>query len=586
MYNELLISHYRLAFTKVLLHLDLALLFLVGLDCLNCWRLGISFRALANPNFALWSPSLFVSLGSFIALIVVVIPLALAVAKVVGFPGLSRVTPATKPGRIVVGHIAACVVFAAAVLCADHLQIASGWLQRDPDAFVTEYRSLVYALVTSPFVGRTVTALVSLVGVAATGLVGYVLVGAQDNKIIKQYAVRACLADLPVDFRPAHAPFRSAMTAEEVRRELPFVNRFADKLNEMYFKDLRLRSDRLNYAKQLLDETKQIMREQVFDVPGGSPGMAPIRGPEFFSDLSMAWDYALSSSGVLGTVLISPFCSPRTMGIVRSRCTATDARVIVLPRDGFDLYGNWDSQLETLHSGISALLRQRGDPATLVIPHVWHASGRRFCLSRIIAQLRNEYPSPNVKIVVDGTNAVGNNSRIPTDSGWNSYVFYPHRWLFATIACAAVIDRADTEIREIGSGCLGGVGRSYDDVFYIIAGIRAGAEVIRTRGIESFWNRCKQLRENAIDGLPKALRIVGSPSDAESTFIFAAYPSGRNSWRRDLASLNDSIGKISAAASLVTIDADRPWIRMTLPYYLDPREINRVNGFLDDNVSD
>jgi hypothetical protein len=373
------------------------------------------------------------------------------------------------------------------------------------------------------------------------------------------------------------------MAAAEAKKAIPATHELSVKMTRAYYSHLRSRSGRISYVRDLLVESDRMIRDNLCEAR--NKRTPDIESLEIFVGQDSAWEAALRNAPRSDLVLIGPFSSPGVSAVIEACCSVTRSVAVRLQGSVNDSYLDWRRQEEAIIATIHSALDDKKS-VTLVINHVSYASGLKIPLQGFIQRLKNDFKASAMYIIVDGTNAVGNRCRVPTADDWDAYVFYPHRWLLAPEPTSVVLTRNVAHMSPAPYGSMSDRRVSYDEVVSAIAGLRAGLEVVQSRELDYFWSRCEALRRAFIGGLPRSVRLLGSQSDSESTFILSCYPSGTGTWRRSVVEMDDSIGKICASASFLTIDEKQPWMRLTLPYYLDPRELNRLNSFLEENTSD
>ncbi len=585
MIHDLIRVHYRLGFTRLLLDLDLAIAALIAIDAVVYLRLGLSVEPAMASSLPHPFPLAF-PVSGFVILLLLVLPASLAAAKVASLPGISRVNPSTRPQGVMLLHILACMLFAFCAVFAARLEVVSGW-KEDNGRFSPEYHSIFLSLVMSPLIIKSIASIASLVFLATAGRIGYLILGGKGTKALHQYATRAKLADLATTLRPSGSLLRQTMTATEARNSIPITNTLTSEMVRHYFQELNLRSERIRYAEALLEAAGNLMRECLVERPArGQPnGKWKVEGPGIFLDPGAGWEAALRRSPAAGTVIIGPFCSPHITATIEACCWMANATAVRIPYRPADAYSGWQAHEDSILSELRTRISP-GSDVTVVISHVCYATGMKVPLRRFAGKVRREFDSTRIHVMIDGTSGAGNRCRISPEDDWDSYVFYPHRWLLARRPCAAVLVRSSAENNQCFDGALADRRSCYDEMFHTIAGVRAALEVVQMKGLDFFWQRCEALREAFISDLPRSLRTVGPASGDESTFIVSCYPSGSHAWRRSVRAMDDLVGNICGSASFLTIDKDRPWMRLAVPFYMDPRELNHINAFLNDNVSD
>ena len=589
MLGELFQIHLRLGFTRILFVADLIFAIYISWDVATYMNLGLSLHSAALATGLPQPYPIFLPLCTFLIFLTILLPAILAFAKVAAIPGFASINPASRPRTIAFFHCALCLFFVAFATLAVRMEMFSG-LEQAGDTFTTLFRSRFLGIVASPIFSKVIAALGSLGGVAATTLAGVLIFGDKSGKTFRQYVTRARLADLPTELHPERSPFEVALTGIEANRAIPLIKTLKQEIVDKYHNEMDSRSKRLSYVHELLHECDELIKTNLIEGspptrPNGSEELVEIGYSDIFVDQDAAWEAALRAAPPANVVVVGPSCTHRITSEIEAYCAATGLPIIKLPTTPADEYLNWPTRQRSIVAALKAAVDGHKS-ATLVISHVSYASGVKVPLHEFIRNLRSEVPATSVYVVVDGTNAVGNGCRIPSKAGWDAYLFSPDRWLLAPEPICVLLTKNSVSQGVARAGSLMESRRSYDAVLGPIAGFRASLEVINRRQLEYFWCRCSALRGAFVAGLPKSVRILSSQSGDESTFILSCYPAGNNSWRKSVREMNDVIGKICDSASMLTIDEDRPWMRVTFPYYLDPRDLNRLNAFLEDNTTD
>ena len=130
------------------------------------------------------------------------------------------------------------------------------------------------------------------------------------------------------------------------------------------------------------------------------------------------------------------------------------------------------------------------------------------------------------------------------------------------------------------------IGRRKTDVrVRTLAGLVGAMDLIRERRVEYFFSRCERLKKEFRLALPEKVQVVGDRSGLDETFILSCCPEVGHKWRFDNASeLESELASKSVKASVLRLDPRQPWLRTTIPFYLDARELNRLCAFLEETT--
>jgi len=584
MIASLIRVHYRLGFTRVILFVDMLFLFLVSIDIVNYTHQGLSLGAAAQGNNLPMPYPLGRALFAFLIFLALLLPSVAAIAKVAGVPGFVHINPASKPSRVLAIHLILCVFFISFSVFAERMEMISGWRQFG-SKYTTEFQSIFRILVTSSIFATAITALASAAGAGFTALVGYLLIGRESTKSLKQYETRAMLADLPSDLRTRQLKPSFAMTTIGDNQVIPATNTLIAQMNKTYYDKDKSRSQRVSFVENLLVESRRLFLDNVTDngTSATQPSHMDTECFEVFVDQNGAWESAIRNAPPHDLVIIGPYATSAVTRSIEACCLATGSKTACIQLDPEDYYASWQQQEKAILAQVKNV-SVGSESSLIIIGHVSYATGLITPLRDFARKIQQNSSAKSIYIIVDGSNAVGNRCKVPLRDPWDAYVFYPHRWLLASERASMLITKNSSN--SLPKISLNANPARHDDAFRAIASLRASLEVISRPGLDYYWKRSHALRNAFVNGLPRSFQIVGSQSGLDHSFIVSCYPSGSSAWRHGIQTLNDALGKVCASASIVSVDENKPWVRLNLPYYLDPRELNRINNFLEQNTSD
>ena len=244
-------------------------------------------------------------------------------------------------------------------------------------------------------------------------------------------------------------------------------------------------------------------------------------------------------------------------------------------------FQSWDIQETKIRAEILSAMRSGARKFVIVVSEVFYATGLRIPICDFVNRLKSKLADLTFHVIVDGTNAVGNRGLVNLDGSWDFYVFSPHKWLMASEGCGILISRRFGLSAPYPPGLWQTGERKADAQVRVLAGLRGALELIKTQGIGYFAARCEKLRQELKLNLPKGLRLVGDQSSLEQTFILSCCPISGSSWKFTANELEAAFESRALRASVLRLDAICPWVRVTVPYYLDVRELDRLSSFLE-----
>jgi aspartate aminotransferase-like enzyme len=575
---ELLWTHYRLGYTRLLLYCDSLLMVLLLIDFISYSSNTLSLKAALSASIP-FPHDLLAKLAVFLLFLLVILPALLSVMKVIGVPGVVLANPARQPLAILASHLLVCLLLVYATFVTHNMEALSGWRQ-DGQRFLPEFHSAFATIVGSSLFIRGITLLGSLGGVAASGIIGFLLVGKEPSKLLKQYLTRAKLADLSSDFRPRQIGRFSSDPHVGAAPSTPAAETRMQRLLVRYYVKSATGSERKVIIDEALADCEKIIRECLFDKDSlQNSATAKDFEISILSGPGRAFEAAIRRAGPVKNVVLSPYSTPGVDGLFRAYASAARTNYVKLRMSAKGYYHAWTVQLHDILEDLAGQTVNPG-PAVLVVSEVSYATGLRIPVEELLQAVRDKIS--DLYVIIDGTKAVGNHMRIPIRGTWDAYVFEPSKWLMVTERCGVVVSKKK-ELDAADYGLIRKGVRKRDEEVRTIASLSSALQVIETVGLEYYWNRCDQLRRAFVAGLPRSFQIVGSNSDLETTYLLSCYPADPSDWKTERKRLIESVGSACSFASTIIIDPDRPWVRVALPYHLDPRELNKLNSFLDDN---
>jgi selenocysteine lyase/cysteine desulfurase len=580
---RLVMNHFRLGYTWALLipNLFLALLVLAdlagywihtrslprvlyALSCLSCASGGLAQPGGISPVAALRS------LLIFAFFLLVILPLLLGVVRVVSRRPPRRMDVARRPVRVLLYHLAFCAVFIYFFFVAAAMRNLSG-LELKDGVYYYGSSPLVFLVITLDVFRWFLLSLVSLVSSAVSLVVFGILVGRETPAVLKQYMVRADLADLPSELRPL--PGKA-----QAYPRIAFVQERSGELERQYRSLATEPKKAIEWLDLKWESCQQLIRKNLFEKPAGDRILPEVC--ELFTAPGGAFDAALAGVPRPRLIVISPYASPHLRELLEWRAAEAGDSVTSLAFAPDDYLLDWAAQEAKIIQAAEAAVRSQGGNALIVLSEVSYASGRRSILPELITHLKDALAGREFQVAVDGTNAVGNRGRILTDAGWDYYVFAPHRWLLAPEPCEILLSKKPRNERPAAPGLWRqGTPKSEGEIT-VVTGLHSALELLDRYGLKYFWERGERLCQESRLGMPGNVQIVGENSGTLETFIVSCCPRAGNFWRLELDELEKLVVEKHLRASVLRLDPKRPWVRVTIPYYSDFQDLRRVCEFL------
>ena len=580
-------DHYRAGYSRPLIWFDSLLLFLIIVDVCRFYMTGLSvsaalwLRGAKLPSSLLWDGL------RLLLFLMVIFPVLIAFLRIVGWFGDWLGGPLTKSqSHVLIGHCVMCIVLIYFLSVTHNMQVLSG-LTQVKTGYEFTFNSYFYSLlISSGFLKIVFDYMAALVGFSVAALIGFVVHGKELAEPVKHYFARAALADLPADLLPVRTPGRFEVPRGGDPLRVKFVSDVHDRVLKEYEKLSPGSPKAICYLDQELEKCKQtILSQLVQSSPNSGPALNDRLSLGFFVGTRRAFEAALGRIPPPRVIVTSPFASSSLLTLLRWHAFMTGDELRPIEFQPEDYFRPWKEQESKILGKMCPL--KSGTPRSLVfvVSEVFYASGRRVPLSTFVADLEKTVAEQRVHVIVDGTNAVGNRGLVTADAHWDSYVFSPQRWLKATEPCGVLLVRNGLNGNgEVPPGRWETGTRKTDIRVRALAGLVGAMALIRAHGVELF-GRCEKLKKQFRLGLPKTVQIVGDQSGLDETFILSCCPEVEHKWRFDSPiELENEVMSHSVKASVLALDARQPWLRVTIPFYLDARELSRLCTFLEETT--
>jgi selenocysteine lyase/cysteine desulfurase/uncharacterized membrane protein YGL010W len=398
--------------------------------------------------------------------------------------------------------------------------------------------------------------------------------------LLQDYTARLFLADLGGDFYPKFARSKINFNSGAVAPEIRFVKRYAAGLAKSYQERVPGSQDSTGFLQQMLSDCELKLKGPILKLTSHK-----YRQLDFFPSTSRAMEVALLKVPGPKKIILSPFEHPVEDKVSRW-VNHIDGSIIKRLEFGAQDYRlNWAAQQEKILDGLLFQMSSGVPPFVVVISEVCYATGLRIPIVEMLGKLFESVKRENVVVVVDGAHAVGN---VPAASSvdFDYYVFSTHKWLFAPDPCGILLSgkKASDGYRPYDCSSAQAISATTAGVRNIV-GLRASLELIDRIGLDKMWERSKILRDHLISRLSERLEVIGEGTGLERSNMLAICPRDGVRWDHDLQGLAGNFRftkKINL--EVISIDPASPWVRITLPYFAEFHQINKLCEALDDSL--
>ncbi len=180
--------------------------------------------------------------------------------------------------------------------------------------------------------------------------------------------------------------------------------------------------------------------------------------------------------------------------------------------------------------------------------------------------------------VIVGTLAVGNLEKPGADcAGGDSlcqgYVAAGHHWLFAPEPCAFALGPQSGQEALKTPGVL----RSAAGIL----GLHASLHCLETIGTEETRERSLQLRDCFVEQVRSQFEILGEGTGLDQSLMLSVAPRAGLQWAIDSArGLQVHLYQHNINARVIPAGPGPDWVRLSFPYFLEERHVNRLSRFL------
>jgi selenocysteine lyase/cysteine desulfurase len=388
-------------------------------------------------------------------------------------------------------------------------------------------------------------------------------------------------SELFVGFSRIVANFNVAAIAPE----LDYIKRRTGELLLQYYREVPSGERATEYIREMSNECRELLNRLFF---GSHPLVVEENEKliEFYPSTGRALETALVRMKGVDVVVLSPYEHPTERRVVDWHCLCRGegtprAEMLSFSKDQFD----WprEKQLNFIVDEFCKYADSTTGKVLLVISDVAYSTGREVPAREIVARVRTQVGSDRVLAVVDGAQAVANREQLTVVKGLDQYVFSAHKWLFSPEPCGVLLSP-----RAVAA-----VGRAYDawseglpasvGSARTIASFKAALELILELGLEKVWGQSRALRDRfcaQVRSMNGKVYVVGEQSKLPMTNMVTVAPATGHEWSEDEFGLIRHFSHSRVVPSLVS-GYGSLWVRVSFPYFLELREVDRVAKAID-----
>jgi selenocysteine lyase/cysteine desulfurase len=301
---------------------------------------------------------------------------------------------------------------------------------------------------------------------------------------------------------------------------------------------------------------------------------------EFVGGTSRAVEVALARTGRPQKVIISPFEHPSAMEVAKWFASIAGAE---LYQPGFapqDYFLPWQQQEDLLLAEIATAL-DGVQSAALVLSEVNYATGVVIPVEQVIRRLYRSSSRSQLKIILDGAHAAGNNQNPRGISQCASYVFSAHKWLLAPEPCGVIVSYRPQADELVPYDAWNSALPATTVNVHMLAGLVSSLRFLKKLGLETLWEHSRQLRQRFIDRIQNLFTVVGEGSGMETTLLLAISPHPERRWKFSAAELSAYLQNNSVHALVMNVDPEVSWIRVAFPCFIGFEHVDVLCGVLE-----
>jgi len=288
---------------------------------------------------------------------------------------------------------------------------------------------------------------------------------------------------------------------------------------------------------------------------------------EFVGGKSRAVEVALARTGRPQKVILSPFEHQSAIEVAKWFVSIAGAELCQLSIAPQDHFRPWQQQEDLLVAGIVEALKGV-ETAALVLSEVNYATGVVIPVEQVIQRLYQSSSRQQLKIILDGAHAAGNNQNPRGIPQCAAYVFSAHKWLLAPEPCGVIVSPRPQANEMVPYDAWSSTLPATTVNVHMLAGVVSSLRFLKKIGLKRLWEHSRQLRRRFVDRMSGLFDVVGEGSGMETTLLLAISPRRDKRWKFPAAELSSYLQNNSVHALVMNIDPQVPWIRVAFPCFI------------------
>jgi selenocysteine lyase/cysteine desulfurase len=330
---------------------------------------------------------------------------------------------------------------------------------------------------------------------------------------------------------------------------------------------------------ELADECRTLIRELLLE--SGSRERFRI---EFVGGTSRAVEIALARADRPQKVIVSPFEHPSVMEVARWFVAISGAQLCPLRFAPQDHFRSWPEQEDILVKQVAEVIKGNR-LAALILSEVNYATGLVIPVEQVIDRLHRCGAQANLKIILDGAHAAGNNQHPRGVNRCSAYVFSAHKWLLAPEPCGVIVSHNVPPGALLPYDAWSSTLPATTVNVHMMAGLTSSLRFLKGLGLEKLWEHSRRLRRRFIERIHPIFNVVGEDSGMETTALLAICPRRERRWKFAAPELSAYLQKKSVHALVMGIDPDVPWVRVAFPCFINFEHVDVLCNVLETTLS-
>lgn len=571
--KEVVGSYIRIGYVSALLLIDLVILGVIAYDYGRFTSEGLS-SSLVDDYWDVngWGALPLFLIFKWLVFVLLALPSLVALARLLVGSGVYPASWLGRKGRLVTWlHIVSAALTAVSILALSAMEAISGTAGSG-----TVYSSSFLRLALT-ITGNTSYFILTLAPFGFSLIISLLVDRRRVFASIRNLAGQIRLTDLNPRLYPIHGRHVLNFNAGSVAPAIGYINR-------------RVATERRRYercvpssqrSQRFLADEADLCRDQIrrlFGLPQG--------GIQFYTSTSRALAVVATSNRAGAVFILSPYEHPAEEAVISDVIAGGCSHATFLSKQKGLLPALFEApiadQVTAIREGVREALEQYpGRRPVLIISEVCWSNGLLVPVADVIRALKAEVPS--LAVIVDGAHAPGNIDTLDAAAVADAYLFSAHKWLLAPDPLGVLVIPDSSDLNAPSTFDTWGI-NTRDKVPMSTASVngllsfRASLTLLEEIGVAKLRHRVHDLKEHLLKSVLDYMYVVGSESGLEVTAMLALRPSPTHVWKAtapDALRAHFSNNRISA---LIVDHYDRaqPWVRITLPYFADSHDVNRL----------